>query len=112
MVYDKFCDAVPWDRLSTYQRRAEHKRLMREAARHVRNRLIKLGDASVDAQLVVYRSISRAVWRNDIRLARKLLASSPIALRHLSVAGLHVQLQGASEFDADFLLAQNAYADQ
>jgi hypothetical protein len=66
----------------------------------------------VDAQLVVFRSISRAVWRNDIRLARKLLASSPIALRHLSITGLQVQLQDANEFDADFLAAQNAYADQ
>eukprot|EP00959_Pyramimonas_sp_CCMP1952_P250094 5228091-Pyramimonas_sp.AAC.1 len=37
---------------------------MREAARHFRNRLIKLGDTSVDAQLIVFRSIARAVWRN------------------------------------------------
>eukprot|EP00959_Pyramimonas_sp_CCMP1952_P423074 8862410-Pyramimonas_sp.AAC.1 len=51
---------VQWHVLHPYQRRLEHKRLMREAARRVRGSFFKHGAHDNDSKLLIFRSIARA----------------------------------------------------
>eukprot|EP00959_Pyramimonas_sp_CCMP1952_P414427 8683366-Pyramimonas_sp.AAC.1 len=60
---------VSWHAPHPYQRRQEHKRLMREAARRVRDSFVKHGALDNDSKLLILRSVARAVWRDDIILA-------------------------------------------
>eukprot|EP00959_Pyramimonas_sp_CCMP1952_P275259 5753710-Pyramimonas_sp.AAC.1 len=56
---------------------AEYRRLLREAARLTRNKLVSMRTPPLEAKLVLFRSIARAVHCNVIGLARTLLAPGP-----------------------------------
>eukprot|EP00959_Pyramimonas_sp_CCMP1952_P349662 7326590-Pyramimonas_sp.AAC.1 len=58
--YQLMAKHVQWHVLHPYQRRPEHKRLMREAARRVRGSIFKHGAHDNDSKLLIFRSIARA----------------------------------------------------
>lgn len=61
------------------------KKCIREAARCIRDRVIRSEDSSTDKCRLIADSMSRAVWFNDVCLAKKLLNSSSIPGEFISV---------------------------
>ncbi|CAK0888071.1 unnamed protein product, partial [Prorocentrum cordatum] len=60
-------------------------RIMREAASVARNAMIVKRPESIDTKFLIIKSISRAVWRQDIILAERLRASHFLARQYLDV---------------------------
>ena len=60
---------------------------MRTAATHVRNRVNRLGRSSVTAMRMITHTIARAVMLQDVRLARVLLRTVPVAKDMMAVTG-------------------------
>jgi hypothetical protein len=54
-------------------------------------------------------TIARTVWHNDVRLARKLLRSSELAMQHLLVTDAEVTLKNPSSFKSGVEAAKTAY---
>eukprot|EP00959_Pyramimonas_sp_CCMP1952_P316874 6632714-Pyramimonas_sp.AAC.1 len=71
---------------------------MREAARRVRDSIFKHGAHDDDSKLLVFRSIARAVWRDDLQLAERPIASSPLAAENLLITSTSVSLSNPSDF--------------
>eukprot|EP00959_Pyramimonas_sp_CCMP1952_P414620 8687400-Pyramimonas_sp.AAC.1 len=103
---------VQWHVLHPYQRRLEHKRLMREAARRVRDSIFRHGAHDNDSKLLIFRSNARAAWRDDIKLAERLVASSPLAAEHLMITSNSVSLSNPSDFAEAFAAEQNIYSER
>eukprot|EP00959_Pyramimonas_sp_CCMP1952_P155514 3253269-Pyramimonas_sp.AAC.1 len=82
---------------------------MREAARRVRDSFFKHGALDNDSKLLIFRSVARAVWRDDIILAERLIASSPLAAEHLLITSASVSLSNPSAFAEAFAAEQNIY---
>eukprot|EP00959_Pyramimonas_sp_CCMP1952_P063138 1319530-Pyramimonas_sp.AAC.1 len=61
------------------------KRLIREASRIARDRLTSSSSSPLEARLLTFRSISRAVHFDDLRLAETLLSRTQFAADHLLV---------------------------
>eukprot|EP00969_Alexandrium_andersonii_P007890 343768-Alexandrium_andersonii.AAC.1 len=57
---------------------------------------------------MTFRSIARAVWHDDVQLAKVLLDSSKSAKYHLVISDGHVQLKFPSLFNKHF--CENAAA--
>eukprot|EP00959_Pyramimonas_sp_CCMP1952_P090089 1886131-Pyramimonas_sp.AAC.1 len=57
---------------------------MREAARYARNAMFTHDPTNPESKMIILRSVARAVWRQDIVLARRLLRYD-LAREHLSV---------------------------
>ena len=51
-----------------------------------RSSLIRVQAPKLDTKLLIFRSIARAVNRNDVALASTLLASAPVACAHLCIS--------------------------
>ena len=68
------------------------KNIILEASRAVRDHLITHDAQGVESQRMVVASVARAVWRQDVRLANRLLHSSPLASTLLGVSGCTVFL--------------------
>eukprot|EP00959_Pyramimonas_sp_CCMP1952_P218520 4570349-Pyramimonas_sp.AAC.1 len=64
------------DRLAPIPRWRELKRLMREAARVARDRLTRAGTPPLEARLMIFRSVARAVHFDDLDLANELLSKA------------------------------------
>ncbi len=73
-------DMADLQSLSVLLRLRRFKELMLEAARLTRNDALLKGKV---IQVMVARSIARAVWRQDARLAARLVAHSTLARRHI-----------------------------
>eukprot|EP00959_Pyramimonas_sp_CCMP1952_P395712 8291498-Pyramimonas_sp.AAC.1 len=85
---------------------------MREAARRVRDSIFKHGAHDNDSNLLIFRSIARAVWRDDIKLAERLIASSPLAAERLIITSTSVSLSNPSDFAEAFAAEQNIYGER
>eukprot|EP00959_Pyramimonas_sp_CCMP1952_P218464 4569174-Pyramimonas_sp.AAC.1 len=66
-------------KLPTIAKWAEYKRLLREAARLTRDKLVSARTPPLEAKMIMFRSISRAVHFNLVNLARTLLATTTVA---------------------------------
>ena len=63
-----------------------------EAARAVRDHLLTHDSQGIESQRLVVASVARAVWRQDHRLASRLLRSSPLAPSLVGLSGNFVFL--------------------
>jgi len=78
-------------------------KIILEAARHVRNySLYHRPDGSDNVRLVI-DSISRAIWKQDVRLAKKLLDNSALARNYLCLSGARVSVVDPICFEQYFL---------
>jgi len=75
------------------------KAIIFESARKVRDYLITHDSQGVESQRLVISSVARAVWRQDYKLANRLINSSPLALSLLGVSGSSVFLLDPPSFD-------------
>jgi len=73
-----------------------------EASRVVRDYLVTHDSSGVESQRLVAASVARAAWRNDARLARRLIGSSTLAASFLGVSGNTVYLLDPNAFDLFF----------
>ena len=72
---------------------------MAEASRTVRDHMLTHDSQGVESQRLVVASVARAVWRQDDRLASRLLKSSPLAPSLLGLFGNYVFLLDPPSFD-------------
>ena len=91
-----FEDLAPEKKLICY------KSCIREAARRVRDRLFLEDPASDNAIRMTLSSISRAIWFNDVKLARRVFSSSSIARDLLEVRHGRVVCIDFHSFDSLF----------
>eukprot|EP00959_Pyramimonas_sp_CCMP1952_P167745 3505784-Pyramimonas_sp.AAC.1 len=63
--------------------------MMKEAAREVRDWMFVYHLYGDETALLVARGCARAVWRQDLQLARRLVATSATAAELLEVEGSH-----------------------
>ncbi|CAK0813999.1 unnamed protein product, partial [Prorocentrum cordatum] len=105
--YDRLRPLVDWTRLSARGKRKRHKELMFEAAKFVRN--LRLQRPLGETKLMVRRSMSRAVWRDDVVLGRRLLQSCELARTCLSVTETEVNLIHPPTFARDFAQEQQLH---
>eukprot|EP00959_Pyramimonas_sp_CCMP1952_P445740 9332422-Pyramimonas_sp.AAC.1 len=83
--------------------------VLREGARCARNALLGKGPDSLASKLILVRAMSRAVWRQDRRLASRLLRC-PLAREHIEVReNDRVALRGPARFS--FALDELQVAD-
>ena len=75
---------------------------MTEASRAVRDHLLTHDSQGIESQRLVVASVARAVWRQDFRLASRLLKSSPLAPSLLGLSGKYVFLIDPPSFDQLF----------
>eukprot|EP00959_Pyramimonas_sp_CCMP1952_P193939 4055409-Pyramimonas_sp.AAC.1 len=61
---------------------------------------------------MVFRSVVGAVFRDDVRLARRLLPSSALAREHVHVEGGLVELRDTIAFARAFTLEQQASSEE
>jgi endonuclease/exonuclease/phosphatase family metal-dependent hydrolase len=78
-----------------------HKKLIREAARRVRNYMLVVDEESAFSKAQVFSSIARAVWNNDVKLAKVLANFSQIARDHLDFSSGNVALSRTIDFDSE-----------
>ena len=79
---EKICDLYEYidlDSLSPWDRWTTHKRLLREATSQVRTEMLLQEEDSDFSVQATHSSLSRAIWRNDIRLATKIVDRSSFA---------------------------------
>ena len=63
-----------------------YNKIIQQAARRVRDGLFSSQPASTSSVRLVLSSMSRAIWRNDVRLGTKLIKSSDVAQQFLRVS--------------------------
>ena len=73
-------------RLAPIPKWRELKRLMREAARMARNSLARASTPCLESRRMIFRSISRTVHFDDLKLARTLLGKTTEAGEHLLIS--------------------------
>eukprot|EP00959_Pyramimonas_sp_CCMP1952_P086224 1803414-Pyramimonas_sp.AAC.1 len=61
--------------------------MLKEAAREVRDMLFTLKAESDETAIIVARSCARAIWRQDVPLARRLISTSQWASDALLIEG-------------------------
>eukprot|EP00959_Pyramimonas_sp_CCMP1952_P150563 3151178-Pyramimonas_sp.AAC.1 len=61
---------------------------------------------------MVFRSVVRAVFRDDARLARRLPSSSALAREHVHVEGGLVELRDTIAFARAFTLEHQAFSEE
>eukprot|EP00959_Pyramimonas_sp_CCMP1952_P367334 7693826-Pyramimonas_sp.AAC.1 len=77
----------------------EHfKDMLKEAAREVRDWMSVHHPSGDETALLVARGCARAVWRQDLQLARRLVATSATAAGLLDVGGPQVVLRHPESF--------------
>eukprot|EP00959_Pyramimonas_sp_CCMP1952_P372049 7790793-Pyramimonas_sp.AAC.1 len=91
-----------------------HTRMIREAARHVRNLLIRRFPGDLFARHVVLKSIARAVWRQDVVLAGRILGSHPLGDKYLELDPISqkVSLKTPNEYLLDTYQTHKKIADK
>ena len=85
------------------------KNIMRQAALHVRDKLLHDLPHSPGNVLLRLNSISRAVWHKDTHLANKLIVHSEIARNHVQIIGGVPCLIDAQLFEKALREAKNSY---
>ncbi len=86
-----------------------HKYCIREAARCSRNDALTAFPDSPQSRALTYASMGRAVWRNDVILAKNLILRSRSAAFHLSIHDGYVDLDFPEQFEKDFAEAKLAH---
>ena len=84
-ILENLTNASNIDELSVPLRLKEFKVLMREASRITRDEVLAGADESVAKKSTLCASVARAVWHNDTRLARTLIARSEFARMHIFI---------------------------
>lgn len=84
---------------------------LQEAARRARNAELARGSRSVWAKAMAMRSMGRAVWRNDVRLARALLLKRPWMAEFCSVGEATVAVTNHRRFRDQFNQLQREELD-
>ena len=79
-----------------------YKKCMREAAKRVRNECLFLDSSGGESTKLILSSVSRALWFNNISLAKKLLNSSSIASDPIFVDGGKVCAHSYENFENTF----------
>ena len=96
---DAWYKVIDLSSLGTWERWAAHEVILREAALQARNAIML---ESQDSDFCIQGTISfstRAIWRNDIRLAEKILQRSDFARRHVVVTDCRVMLISPTDYD-------------
>ena len=94
------------DHTPTVRRWHLHKEIIREACRQTRDYIFIKHETSAFAIRQTLTTISRAVWRNDINTAYKLIASSFVARSHVKILDGKVSLVDPDAFDSAVCSAQ------
>jgi len=76
-----------------------YKRCIWEAARVTRDHLLTHDPSGEESQRLVVDSIGRAVWRQDLKLARRVFNGSSLARGHIVIEGNNVSLVNPEAFD-------------
>ncbi len=73
------------DDMDHFHRLRTHKILFREAAFHARDALNFTGNKEFESRRLVFESMTRAIWFNDVRLATRLINATKIAPQYLRI---------------------------
>eukprot|EP00959_Pyramimonas_sp_CCMP1952_P468117 9492679-Pyramimonas_sp.AAC.1 len=87
---------------------------MRSAAQYARNIMIFKDPESTLTHLIIYKSISRALWQQNMKLGRRLVASHRLARHYLEIdelAGV-LRLRHPVEFQMAANVAQCNMAEK
>ena len=97
-IYDRLCDELELDALSTFERWEVHKEVIREAASLAKEAMFLEAGDSTEAVNMRLTSIARAVTRNDTKLANILMTHAEVAREHIEVRGGRVSLNDPAHF--------------
>ena len=95
------CVQAGLDRLPLADRRATHRKLMRFAAKQIRNLLLNTADQSKFARIQLYATISRVIWHSDVKSAFIFLQPPDLARRHITIRGSNVFLNDTQIFSKE-----------
>ena len=96
--HDELVAEVDLRRLPPVQRWEQHKIILRQAGRYARNAMLNGAEHTEFEVNQSLATISRTVWHNDVRLARKLLQCSTLAQDHIVVTDAEVKLKCPATF--------------
>ncbi|CAK0833918.1 unnamed protein product, partial [Prorocentrum cordatum] len=105
-------EAANWDAMSPPFQVELYKELMRIAGVETRDQLFKSRPNHPGALLQVARVVARVVWRQDKRLARKMLESHPMVEELLEICGSDVRLRHPPSFQEWSAKIQREALDQ
>ena len=92
---------VDLDALSTWERWATHKALLRDAALHARDWMLTMEEHSDFSIQGTISSIARAIWANNVKLAKVILERSAFARKHIFIHDDTVQIIDPNAFEAE-----------
>jgi len=101
-IVAKMVDNVALFGLPDHQQLFIYKKLLREASRHVRDFLLTHFPNGNESERMVIDSVGRAIWRQNLPLARTLVSTSPLAAQHLQIQGSTVALREPEAFEELF----------
>ncbi len=76
--------------------------VLREAGRLVRDSKLFKDPKNPESMRLVFSSMARAIWGQDLRLARRVLSSSSIATYYIQVVGKQVSAVDPMAFEAEY----------
>ena len=79
-----------------------YKVCIKEASKQVLVDINNCEGDSLASQRMIFASISRAAWYNNISLAKKLISSSTLAKAHISIVGCKVVFLEPASFATAF----------
>jgi len=88
--------------LPDHQQLPVYKACIREAAKRTREHLLYSDAGSQESRRMAIASVSRAIWFNNVALARKLIAASDMGSQLLEVVGRRVYCKDYAYFDSLF----------
>ena len=90
----------------------QHKTIIREAARLARNAAMIEPNRPLFLDTQMLSTISRAVWFNDVKIAKLLLALYPVAREHIVVCNGVVSLSNPALFSSTVSASKYAYREK
>ena len=98
--HDKLFRERKIDDLDTVARWEAHKKIIREAAQHARDQILKNDPHCPFSCALTLATVARTIWHNDLRLGHKLLASSDLAKEVMFIKDAQISLVDPPGFEA------------
>ena len=102
MHVDSFSVYCDLENLPVHRKLATYKLCFKEASKKVLLDIQHDEAGSIEPQRLAFSSMSRAVWYNNVTLARKLLSSSSLAKTHISIMNGQVTHINPGHFSSAF----------